>query len=48
MIGIENILDVLIVEKAIKKLDWPLFKTVMDIEMKVIKKIGTFENGLIL
>jgi len=33
------------VEEAMKKPDWPLFKTVMDTEIKVMKRTSTFGHS---
>ena len=33
------------VEEAMKRPDWPLFKTAMDMEMEAMKRTGTFGNG---
>jgi len=42
---IENMPDVLTIEEAMKWLDWPLFKKVMDTEIEAMKRTGTFGNG---
>jgi len=37
----ENILDILTIEKAIKQLDWPLFKIAIDTEIEAMKRTGS-------
>jgi len=37
----ENILDILTIEKAIKQLDWPPFKIAIDTEIEAMKRTGS-------